>query len=63
MLYELFPQGALMPDAKDCSIQSLLFGHRIKPQQTRYEYLTEFLQIHKSKKRILDDETQFTEEK
>ena len=62
MLYELFPQGALMPDAKDCSIQSLLFGHRIKPQQTRYEYLSEFLQIVMSKKRIVDDDSQFTDE-
>lgn len=60
MIYELFPQGALNPDAKDCSIQSLLFGHRIKPQQTRYEYLAEFLQIAISKKRIVDDDSQPT---
>lgn len=62
MLYELFPQGALMPDANDCSIQSLLFGHRIKPQQTRYEYLAEFLQIAMSKKRLVDDDSQPTDE-
>lgn len=55
MLNELFPQGALDPDNKDCSIQSLLFGHRIKPQQTRYEYLAEFLQIVMSRKRIVGD--------
>lgn len=57
MLNELFPQGALDPDANDCSIQSLLFGHRIKPQQTRYEYLAEFLQIAMAKKRIVDEES------
>lgn len=58
MLNELFPQGALDPDANDCSIQSLLFGHRIKPQQTRYEYLAEFLQIAMAKKRIVGDDSQ-----
>ena len=62
MLNELFPQGALDPDANDCSIQSLLFGHRIKPQQTRYEYLAEFLQIAMSKKRIVDENSKFTDE-
>ena len=60
MLYDLFPQGALIPDANDCSIQSLLFGHRIKPQQTRYEYLAEFLQIAMSKKRLVDNDSQTT---
>lgn len=62
MLYELFPKGALIPDANDCSVQSLLFGHRIKPQQTRYEYLAEFLQIAMSKKRVVDDDSCFTDE-
>lgn len=62
MINDLFPQGALTPDAKDCSIQSLLFGHRIKPQQTRYEYLAEFLQIAMSKKRLVDDNSQPTDE-
>lgn len=62
MLYELFPQGALIPDSNDCSIQSLLFGHRIKPQQTRYEYLAEFLQIAMSKKRIVDKDSKSTNE-
>lgn len=60
MIHELFPQGALTPDANDCSIQSLLFGHRIKPQQTRYEYLAEFLQIAMSKKRLVNDNSQPT---
>lgn len=62
MLYELFPHGALTPDANDCSIQSLLFGHRIKPQQTRYEYLAEFLQIAMSKKRLVDKDSQATDD-
>lgn len=62
MLYELFPKGALAPDANDCSIQSLLFGHRIKPQQTRYEYLAEFLQIAMSRKRVVDEAACFTDE-
>lgn len=62
MLYEIFPQGALTPDSNDCSIQSLLFGHRIKPQQTRYEYLAEFLQIAMSKKHLVDDDSQPTNE-
>ncbi len=62
MLYELFPQGALTPDSNDCSIQSLLFGHRIRPQQTRYEYLAEFLQIAMSRKRLVDDDSQITNE-
>ncbi len=60
MIHELFPKGALTPDANDCSIQSLLFGHRIKPQQTRYEYLAEFLQIAMSKKRLVNDNSQPT---
>ena len=62
MLYELFPQGVLTTDTNGCSIQSLLFGHRIKPQQTRYEYLAEFLQIAMAKKRIVDDDSQPTNE-
>ena len=62
MINELFPQGALDPNAKDCSVQSLLFGHRIKPQQTRYEYLVEFLQIAMSKKRIVDDNSKPTDD-
>ena len=62
MINELFPKGVLDPDAKDCSIQSLLFGHRIKPQQTRYEYLAEFLQIAMSRKRLVDEDSQSTNE-
>jgi len=34
------------------SLQSLLFGHRIKPQQTLYEYLIEFLIVAMAKKEI-----------
>ena len=49
--------GFLNPDDRKCSVQSLLFGHRIKPQQTRYEYLVEFLQIAMARKRIVGDST------
>lgn len=58
----MFPKGALDPNTDGCSIQSLLFGHRIKPQQTRYEYLAEFLQIAMSKKRIVDEDSQYIDE-
>ena len=32
-------------DKKSYPLQSLLFGHRIQPSQTKYEYLIEFLQV------------------
>lgn len=32
-------------DKKSWPLQSLLFGHRIQPSQTKYEYLIEFLQV------------------
>lgn len=32
------------------SLQSKLFGHRLKPSQTKYEYLIEFLQVAIAKK-------------
>lgn len=35
---------------KVTSLQSRLFGHRLKPAQTKYEYLIEFLQVAISKK-------------
>lgn len=35
---------------KVTSLQSRLFGHRIKPSQTKYEYLIEFLQVAIAKK-------------
>ena len=38
----MFPNN--IPDEK-YSLQSRLFGHRIKPSQTKYEYLIEFLQV------------------
>lgn len=53
----MYPDGFLNPDDRKCSVQSLLFGHRIKPQQTRYEYLVEFLQIAMARKRIVGDST------
>lgn len=51
MIKGLFPTGVLSPDDK-VSVQSLLFGHRIKPQQTLYEYLIEFLSVAMAHKRI-----------
>ncbi len=35
---------------KDVPLQSWLFGHRVQPGQTKYEYLIEFLQVALSKK-------------
>ena len=31
--------------SKNYPLQSILFGHRIQPSQTKYEYLIEFLQV------------------
>lgn len=39
---------------RDYPLQSLLFGHRIQPSQTKYEYLIEFLQVAISKKLGVD---------
>lgn len=40
---EMFPVNC---DKKEItSLQSRLFGHRLKPSQTKYEYLLEFLQV------------------
>ncbi len=36
---------------KEYPLQSLLFGHRIQPSQTKYEYLIEFLQVAIAEKR------------
>ena len=63
MILELFPVGVMDPDEKSVSVQSLLFGHRIKPQQTRQEYLVEFLLIAMAKKRLTGgDRIQLTDE-
>lgn len=35
---------------KKISMQSCLFGHRLKPSQTKYEYLIEFLQVALARK-------------
>ena len=41
-------------------LQSILFGHRIQPGQTKYEYLIEFLQVAiADKKRKKSDKTFF----
>ena len=52
MIKGLYPEGVLSPDDKRISAQSLLFGHRIKPEQTLYEYLIEFLIVANSHKKI-----------
>ena len=36
---------------KEYPLQSILFGHRIQPSQTKYEYLIEFLQVAIAEKR------------
>lgn len=54
MIKGLFPTGVLNPDNKRISVQSLLFGHRIKPKQTVYEYLIEFLSVAMAHKRIVN---------
>lgn len=48
MFDERFPSNVSLPE----SLQSRLFGHRLKPNQTLYEYLIEFLQVMLSKKEI-----------
>ena len=44
---------------KKYPLQSILFGHRIQPSQTKYEYLIEFLQVAISKKANEKDEPPF----
>lgn len=44
-------------EKKDYPLQSLLFGHRIQPSQTKYEYLIEFLQVAIAEKRGGDIES------
>lgn len=49
----MYPEGVLGAKEK-ISVQSYLFGHRIRPQQTCYEYLSEFLQVALAPKRVAD---------
>jgi len=44
---------------KKYPLQSILFGHRIQPSQTKYEYLIEFLQVAIAKKAKEKDELPF----
>lgn len=44
-------------DRKNYPLQSLLFGHRIRPSQTKYEYLIEFLQVAIAEKQGGDKES------
>lgn len=46
---------------KDFSLASQVFGHRVKTNQTIYEYIIEFLQVVISKKRFLYDEDKKTD--
>ena len=55
MINDFFPSNGTISREKSTSVQSLLFGHRIKPQQTRYEYLVEFLQVAMARKNIGED--------
>ena len=56
----MYPEDVLGVKIEKVSVQSYLFGHRIKPQQTCYEYLSEFLQVAFAPKRISDtDNTEF----
>lgn len=52
----MFPQKA--KGMSEYSLQSRLFGHRIKPSQTIYEYLIEFLQVAISPKAISEGDNQ-----
>lgn len=52
MFDKMYPKMLDYSDNKKVSVQSLLFGHRIKPQQTLYEYLIEFLIVVMAKKSI-----------
>lgn len=46
---KLYPDTMLKK--KEYPLQSILFGHRIQPSQTKYEYLIEFLQVTIAEKR------------
>lgn len=46
---KMYPEVKI--EKKEYPLQSLLFGHRIQPSQTKYEYLIEFLQVAIAEKR------------
>ena len=50
----MYPEGVMGKKIEKASVQSYLFGHRLKPQQTCYEYLSEFLQAALAPKRLAD---------
>ena len=54
MINDFFPRGILEKNVKSYSPQSLLFGHRMKPAETPYEYLIEFLCVANAHKKITD---------
>lgn len=48
-----FPEGVLDKEiSENLGIQNILFGKRMRPTQTVYEYLIEFLIVAKARKRI-----------
>lgn len=50
---KLFPEGVLDKEISDnLGVQNILFGKRIRPAQTLYEYLIEFLIVAKAPKKI-----------
>lgn len=53
MIGEMYPAIYSSPDNDKISVQSFLFGHRIKPQQTLYEYAIEFLIVAFARKKIV----------
>ena len=53
----MYPKMLDYQNNERISLQSFLFGHRIKPQQTLYEYLIEFLIVAMSEKTIAGQQT------
>jgi len=57
MDFNMYPEN--FHPVKPISLQSRLFGHRIKPSQTKYEYLIEFLQVVIARKTNLRTEVDY----
>lgn len=51
-----FPKPKEIKDVEELPLQSILFGHRLKPDQTVYEYLLEFLQVMIANKEVTINE-------
>lgn len=50
---DLIPMNYPQSASSRLPLQSYLFGHRVQPSQTKYEYLIEFLQVAISPKELL----------